>query len=254
MKRDPEREAILDRLRNYASQWQMAVGTLEEQHKWVIDYAEKRTEESIKTVEYLDSKADSMMRYIGALITLIALTLTYAISKESPSENILFFLPVLMALLFSIWNALQCTRPMDQPRLPFIKEAFAYAQSPADSHLSFMRSCMELEYRTWLLGDKKGVYVETSLYSFLLALVWLTLGVLCVIFKAQLARVIEGSFLPLEYWVLVIGLLSVLGLYLFRLWKTARFPLSDWAKLFPETEKIVKSVEPKRADSYLIES
>src|SRR5258706_7119925 len=120
MKNDSERGAVLERLRKYASQWQMADGTAEEQHKWVIDYAEKQAEQSIKTIEYLDSKADAMMRYVGTLITLIALALTYAMSKDSPRGDVLFFLPVLMALLFSIWNALRCAKPTEQPRRPFI--------------------------------------------------------------------------------------------------------------------------------------
>lgn len=243
MKTDSERDAILKLIRRYADQWRMAAGTSEEQHKWVIDYAEKQAEQSIKTIEYLDSKADAMMRYVGMLITLIALALTYAMSKDSPRGDVLFFLPVLMALLFSIWNALRCAKPTEQPRRPFIKEAFDYAQSPKDSQLYFMRGWVELEFRTLVLGAEKGNYVATSLYSFLLALVWLMLAIPCVIFKAKLSGFIYLPSMRPELLVLLMGFLSVVVLALYRRSKASRLSLADWSKVFPEVARLPKSGE-----------
>jgi hypothetical protein len=234
MKNDSKTDVILEHLRAYAEQWEMLDDTSEEQYQWVIDFAEKQIEDSTKTIEHVERKADAMMRYTGLLLTLIALALTYAISKDSPRQDALFFLPVLVALLFSIWNALLCTRPVDHPSAPLIQEAFADAQHPGGNQLFFMRAWIVLEYRLWLLCVEKGNYVETSLYGLLLALIWLVLGVACVVFKSPLSR-----FMPsfsMQSYVLVVGSGSVAALYLYRRWKSAHFCQAQWLNSIHEIE------------------
>jgi hypothetical protein len=242
MKHDSE-GAILKRARAYADQWRMVEGASEGKYQWVIDYAETQSAESIKGIEYLNSKADGMVRYIGVLITLLTLVLAYAVTKKTPREDILFFFPTVIALVYSFWSALQCTKPVDHPRRPFIKQAFEHSQYPESSKLYFLRPWMLLEFSLWLLAFKKAMYIERSLYGLLLALVWLIVGVLCFVFKEPLIATMSVLSFQLQYLLMAVGPVSVALLYLVQRWKSGRPSLERWARLFPETENPAKSAE-----------
>jgi hypothetical protein len=216
-------QQILEHIRLYADNWRMDGTKSEENYQWLMDYADKQSDNSIKTTEYLDSKADAMMRYIGLLITLSVTVLGYAMTKDGSQRDALFFFPVLVALLYSLWNLLQCTRPTDQPRQPFISDAFEYSQNPENNKLYFMRNLMDLEYRLWLLNFKKGTLIEFSLRGFFLAIAWLLIGIGALIYKTEITYYL--SF-PSEFLVLGLGLVAV-GLLALRQYRRP-VVLEEW--------------------------
>jgi hypothetical protein len=224
-----EESKILRRIQGYAAEWRMDEGRSETDYQWVVDYADKQSERSTRTVEYLDSKADAMTRYIGLLITLGVLVVSYAVSRDAPREDILFFAPALAALLYSLGNALRCTKPEDQPRPPLIGHAFAYSQHPDNNRLYFTRSLIELEYKLWLLNQRKGTLIEFSLKGFFLALAWLLIGVIGLLYKGEITYFLSFQS---ELAAVAAGLFSVVGL---ALWQYLR-PVAhgDWGKAFAE--------------------
>jgi hypothetical protein len=238
---------IRERARAYASQWRICKDYPEDHYKWLIDYAEKQADGSIKTIEYLDGKADAMLRQIGILVTLLGLILGYAASREAPQGYVLYFLPVLFALLFSVISAIQCSRPQLQPRRPLIKQAFTYTSSAVGTRLYFMRAWIYLEYDLWLMGQKKAAWIRSSHYGLVIAIVWLILGVTVIVSMSMIDRILVASrladspYIRKELTVVLAGLLSVVVLAWVRYRNFSNITQHFWETEFPDTTETVES-------------
>ncbi len=232
-------QRVLERTKVFATAWKIPDDKDPAEFRWLTDYAESQAEYMTATIALLDSKADAVMRYVGIALTLVGLLLGYAIGhgpKLGGLKSFAFFLPSLFAMVLSMWSALRCTLPTQQPSRPLIAQAFSYArQQPDNSRLYLMRGWISQEFKMWMLAFEKGRCIRSALYYFMFAVTWPLIAVIAIGYRTELLGLTQHLSLGLETLVAALGLVALLGLAASRR-VAGRAPLEHWMKVFPEVE------------------
>lgn len=236
----PAATRVLERAKAFATAWKIPEGRDPGEFRWLGDYAESQVAYMTATIEFLDSKADAVMRYVGIASTLMGTALAYTLGRGKEVGDVrsfVVFLPSLLAMVCAMWSAVRCTRPIQQPSRPLIAQAFSYArQQPENSRLYLMRGWIWQEFKMWTLAFEKGGYIRSALYYFMFAVAWLPVAVLAVACQAQLRLLTQRLVLGPESLVVGLGLVALLGLAVSRRAVAGRVPLEHWVKTFPESE------------------
>jgi len=135
---------------------------------WILSYAQNRFERTSKSLEYIENKADSLLRYMGVGTVLIfALNSTF---KDIPQiSQRMFFVGVLL-WLFSILFALVARKPTEIPTpasTKFIfmrKDKYGYE----DSMKARLSLCVELGSVGHLIRGKEKSRMLTKAYMCLI--------------------------------------------------------------------------------------
>lgn len=146
-------------------------------YKWAIEYAKESYQRLEKTFQYLDEKADAIIKYLGggtAVVTLAALTTVNRYSAWLP----ILLLPSLVCALRAIALALSVRQPTNHPSLPRVTTAIDYVHAyheAEETMLGFWHECCEgldlVNGEKAKRVDAAGLYYYRALFCLLIPLI-----------------------------------------------------------------------------------
>jgi membrane protein required for beta-lactamase induction len=140
---------------------------------WVVEHAEREYARLENIAEDLDNKADSLVRYLGVLVTAISVSFTYLL--KFGDEKVFYGLPSLLLMLGSIVCAVRARMPERQALPMETKTAFAYADAYSNDYAKASSAAMTWAASTWirLVNEKKGALIQWAFRLFVASIVWL---------------------------------------------------------------------------------
>lgn len=146
------------------------------EYDWVADHALEEYKRLEGTVEVIESKADSLIRYLGAGSGLIALAFAYSVPDRGWLGIIQIF-PALFALLVAIFYAARARTPEKLPMPLHTKSAFKYADaySATVARASFAAMTGAAAFGLALAATEKARLVRWAFRLFIFAVSWLVL-------------------------------------------------------------------------------
>ena len=153
-------------------------------YQWVYEYTIGEVQRLKSTIGELDDKADSLVRYVGALSGGIAVLSALAGGR---TEGWLFLVvvPALVCMLIALTKAISVRAPDEIPFAPTPADALRYAGHWKDANVARADFSALLHWhrtRLWLAINLKGTRIRAATTWFVLGL-WLLLLpiVLCVV-------------------------------------------------------------------------
>lgn len=142
-----------------------------DRYQWVIRYAEDKIALLIKSLEAMDGKAETLMRYLGGAA--IGLTGLLPLVFQGNFDLAWLLLPSVVTLLLGAWKAGQSSAPQEFPGPPQIHKAFNFADAYNDSaKIRFYASWVPLEEKLKALMDKKWAAYHQSLKCLWMSIGW----------------------------------------------------------------------------------
>ena len=230
---------LLDRIKDFTDEWIIPNDRMEQEYSWLLDYSEARIDEAIQAIEYLDGKADSLLRIFGTGLTAIGLIFVFVVGKNGGNEVFpaaKLFTPVFCWMASAVIFSFLCTKPSRQPTRPYIICAFTYArENKFAAKFHFFRGLIHLQFEIWVVGWKKADQIRSSIWSFLLAMLfWLPVGGAIILYRESLPEFIYSPCLNLDLLVLVLGVASAVGFVVYRLVRIHQAPLGGWEKVLQD--------------------
>jgi hypothetical protein len=146
-------------------------------YKWVLDYSIKEYEQASLRVESLDSKADTLIGYLGAGSGLVSIGLAYGLGNGRV-RVLIAAVPVLLLLLGAILLALMARVPSKFPTLPYAKYALEQMETGTDQ-----RAIGKLAAYVWtstrsiaLSTREKARLIRWAYGCFWLGIAWIVLS------------------------------------------------------------------------------
>lgn len=142
-----------------------------DRYQWVFRYAEDKVSLLVKSLEAIDGKSETMMRYLGGAA--LALMGMLPLIFQDNFDLSWLLLPSVLSLLWGAWKAGESSAPQDFPGPPTIDKAFSFADAYNDSaKVRFYAAWVPLEDALKALMDKKWSAYHQSLKGLWMAIWW----------------------------------------------------------------------------------
>lgn len=144
-------------------------------YKWTLDYSVKEYEQASLRADALDDKADTLIGYLGAGSTFVALGLAYGLGKGN--RAVLFAaVPALLLLLAAILLALVARIPSKLPALPYAKDALEMKAGTDQIAMGKFAASVWTSSRSISISTtKKAMLVRWAYCCFGLGIAWIVL-------------------------------------------------------------------------------
>jgi hypothetical protein len=139
---------------------------------WVFDYSMEEARRLKGVLGELDEKADAVVRYAGALTSIVSLGFTFSI-RNGVAWPALCSVPAIACMVVALAKAIGVRAPDDIPFPPTPADAIHYAElnkDPASARGDFSALLHWHRTRLWLAVNLKGTRVRA-------ATVWLVWGI-----------------------------------------------------------------------------
>jgi hypothetical protein len=144
-------------------------------YKWALDYSVKEYEQASLRSDALDDKADTLIGYLGAGSTFVALGLAYGLGKGN--QAVLFAaVPALLLLLTAIILALVARIPSKLPALPYTKDALEMKAGTDQIAIGKFAACVWTSSHSVSISTiKKAMLVRSAYCCFAVGIMWIVL-------------------------------------------------------------------------------
>lgn len=161
----------------------------ETDYGWVMDYADSEYKRLEDTLNFLDSKADSLIRYMGAGSGIIALVFTYVLSVNTWWSAVQV-LPTLIMFFISMAYAGRARAPEKMPTplhtAGAIKYAHAYPASVARASFAAMTGTAAIGLNIAI--TEKARLVRWAFRWFIYGVFWLVLIAIISVISLNLSK------------------------------------------------------------------
>jgi hypothetical protein len=145
-------------------------------YDWVATYAMEENRQALASLDSVDSKADGLIRYLGAGSAFVSLLALY--SQPGGGQHLWAIAPTLLLLLLSLGCAVIARAPQAHPNPPFTKSAVQFAEFYKEN--ANVRFAMKVGAAT--VGVKaatqyKAAFVRWSFRFFVLAIAYLSVAI-----------------------------------------------------------------------------
>lgn len=144
-----------------------------EEADWILDYAQKRFELARKYVEYLDEKAESLIKYLGLGTAFFGLIFGLFKSKFVTLTKYAIIIGIILWII-SVLIAIAVRTPWDMPYPPSVKRVFEYIKKEKESQKAKARLALNYGYSVVgqkIIGRFKARYLQISYYLLVSALI-----------------------------------------------------------------------------------
>jgi hypothetical protein len=159
----------------FAQKYNPKAGT---KYDWVARHVTEEYKRLEDIAAGLDEKADSLVRYLGVLVSAMSVAFTYGITQKT-AESLFEVIPALVVMLAAIACAMKARMP-ELSALPLVsRKAFEYADYFLDSAVAEASSAaMTVAASVWLrlANEQKGRLVRWAFRLFLAAVCWLVVA------------------------------------------------------------------------------
>jgi hypothetical protein len=134
---------------------------------WVERHALEEFRLCESRIDKIESKADSLIKYLGAGSGIAAL-----LAAHAPAAQVI---PTLLLLLAALFVAIRALQPGEHPSLPKTKLAFEFAEyhKPKEATACFAAKINAASVGMAISARNKADCVRWAFWFFLMALVWL---------------------------------------------------------------------------------
>jgi len=144
-------------------------------YKWALDYSIKEYEQASLRVETLDSKADTLIGYLGAGSGLVSIGLAYGLG-QGKAKVLIAAIPALLLLLVAIVLALVARIPSKFPSLPYAKDALEMKTDTDQGAIGKFAAAVWVSSRSISLSAReKARLVRMAYWCFGLGITWIVL-------------------------------------------------------------------------------